>query len=122
MGQCYGYAGQNDLSHMSIEERMIPVPMKRSDVCSQLRKIQENACQCVPTGELDARLQTRVEDFYQTYDKEKLNKKGRLKDKKLWKAYKGKRPQMYYSLLVRYRKDAVQLWTPEGERMSWEEL
>merc|ERR1712032_476978 len=98
----------------------MPIKYGSSDVCDRLRQMQKNACQCVPSGELDARLQTRVEDFFQVYDKEMLTKKGRIKDKKMWKAWKGKRPMLYYHLLLKYRRESVQLRSPDGENVPWD--
>lgn len=72
--------------------------------CDDFQASQRLACDCVPAGELDARLNTRLEDFFRDYDPSMLNKKGKLKDKKRWKAWKGKKPELFFDLFLRYNK------------------
>merc|ERR1712232_888954 len=72
--------------------------------------MQRKACSCVEGSEWETRLQERFEDFFSVYDKTLLNRKGKLKDKKLWKSWRGRRPQMFYRLIMRFRdNDTVKL-------------
>merc|ERR1712232_662735 len=75
--------------------------------------MQRKACSCVEGSEWETRLQERFEDFFSVYDKTLLNRKGKLKDKKLWKSWRGRRPQMFYRLIMRFRdNDTVKLRSP----------
>merc|ERR1712217_340578 len=118
--RCFALAGRNDLTYSSVKKRLFPVSLKSGDLCQRFRDLQNMACDCVPAAELDSRLESRVEQFFGDHDNSQLTKKGKLKDKKLWKKWKGKRPAMYFDLLMQYRKVAVQLFSSKGEPVSWD--
>ncbi|CAK0821807.1 unnamed protein product [Prorocentrum cordatum] len=68
--------------------------------CADFDLLQRQACDCVPAGEWDVRLQVRLEDFLRQYEPSMLNKRGKLKNKRVWKDYKGKRPEMFFRLFM----------------------
>merc|ERR1712217_878412 len=124
---CNSFGHNNDLSQRPQgdadgKREIISYSFKSAERCQQLREMQKRACECVPSGELDARMKTRVEDFLREHEPTALNKKGEMKDKKIWKSWKGKRPQMFYQMIMRHRRETVELRNKEGEVMPWDSL
>lgn len=99
---CLAAAQHNDIYYFTFESVMahfMPTP-KPDEVCEQFQEMQRDACDCVPHKDHEDKLKERLVDFYQHHDKEKLTAKGKVKDKNFWKAWRGKRPVMFYSLMM----------------------
>jgi len=98
---CYSIGSWNDLYHLKDE----PVPTQRldqQDFCIIVERWQRQACKCVPAEEHEKQLMLRLEQFYKDHEPSKLNEKGKLKSLKAWKKYKGKRPNMFYTLTLKH--------------------
>merc|ERR1711920_1202247 len=71
---------------------------------------QNASCQCVPKDDFKTATETTLKSFYGKYNKEKLNKKGEIKDvDEVWKKWKGKEPDMFLALGTKYKAKAVQI-------------
>merc|ERR1712232_314795 len=68
--------------------------------CQVFRETQSMACDCVPTELWENTLQERIEAFFGLHAPTYLNKKGKMKDKKLWKSWRGKKPMILLHLLM----------------------
>lgn len=68
-------------------------------MCKEFLQVQAQACDCVPAGDLDKRLKQRAIDFFRLHAPELLNKKGEIKNSKVWSKWKGKRPEMMRHLM-----------------------
>jgi hypothetical protein len=111
---CVWGGARHDLSQLPEDEGAFQgseVPRGASENhCTLFERMQQQACKCVPTSEWEVKLQERLEDFFRTYEPSMLNRKGKLKDKKLWKAYKGKKPELFFNLHKSYlQKGAVEV-------------
>lgn len=109
--KCLYDAQTNDLNHMKLVQDGLWRGrwMKEGENCAAFQENQRASCDCVPSAEVDGRLQERLEAFYRDYAPEKLNKKGNVKDKAFWKAWRGKRPEMFFRLYMSYREKAVNI-------------
>merc|ERR1711920_32036 len=71
---------------------------------------QNASCQCVPKDDFKTATETTLKSFYGKYNKEKLNKKGEIKDvEEVWKKWKGKEPDMFLALASKYKDKAVEI-------------
>merc|ERR1712203_340357 len=109
--RCHHVGKQNDLSKMAFgNEKKLNFKWRSPDHCQNIRDMQKQACDCVPQGELDKKLVERVEDFFRVHDPSHLNKKGHLKNKKLIKTWKGKKPELMQHMITAKKEEAVQLY------------
>lgn len=109
--RCYKHFCRGDKECQDNGEAFVWHTWSRKElVCEMFMEAQEEACDCVREAEFEGSLKKRLIDFYREHNAEKLNKKRTdLKDKGIWKKYKGKRPEMFFELFQRYRKTAVEL-------------
>jgi len=106
---CVHDGAANDLQNMRLDVMGTRKYMTQAVNCNAFHENQREACDCVPSAEFDRRLQDRYDAFFRDYDPDRLNKKGTVKDKRHWKAFKGKRPEMFYRLYLQYRRKAVSI-------------
>jgi len=72
----------------------------KKSVCPNFKKLQREACDCVPAGEFDRAWKKRIENFWVLHDPSMLNKKGEIKDKKLYASWKGRRSEMFKEMML----------------------
>mmetsp|Transcript_118764 Transcript_118764/g.380396 ORF Transcript_118764/g.380396 Transcript_118764/m.380396 type:complete len:181 (-) Transcript_118764:30-572(-) len=118
---CLEEAGWNDMrylnrqSHGKVLWRSIP---KEQETCSAFQALQKDACDCVPQAEWEPTLKERFEAHFEAHAPDLLNKKGKVKDKKLWKSWKGKRQEMFLSLILKVKDKVVKIVSFEQDEFT----
>jgi len=78
--------------------------------CKSYLRGQNESCMCVPNGEAESAMWTKLKGFYGTHNPEKLNKKGEIKDAEEVKAkWQGKEAEMFMALATKYKDKAVEI-------------
>lgn len=115
---CIAIATFNDANHVWVDRNNVSNNLWTSEdrTCKRFLRVQKLACDCVDVADSATAWKSRVEGFLSTHVPEKLNKKGEIKDKKLWPKWKGRRPEMMLELMLGFptsidiqRKDQVQM-------------
>lgn len=106
------------VAHGSSFASEITFPLKAGDLrCWNYTNAQKEACECVEESREGAAVKEATIDFYKQWNPKKLTKNGKeLKEKKLLKEWKGKRPEMFLNLWKTYKSTAVEVrdrWTDE---------
>lgn len=105
---CLQIAGENGAARIWADRKptttksLMFYHIDHKQTCDDFRETQRQACDCVPAGEFDRALKKRTEDFFRIHSLRDLNKKGEIKSKKTWAAWKGKRPDMFMELTLRF--------------------
>jgi len=78
--------------------------------CSTYNQAQREFCECVPKDEWQGAVESRLKTFYRSFNPEKLDGDGEIKDtKSIWKQWKGKESEMFMALTTKYKDKAVQI-------------
>jgi len=120
---CLATVVHNDPRYVTKERvlaHFLPSPPDK-EICDQLHNFQREACDCVPEKDLEETLKDRLADFYQTYSPDSLTKSGKVKDKKFWKAWRGKRPSMFFNLALKHADKTYNTFVFEDRPLPGEE-
>jgi hypothetical protein len=107
--ECLAEASWNDMRFLAQERSLSMFTHMPTDkkICEAFQGNQRSACDCVPQAGWEEALKGRFEAFFTKYDPSRLNSKGKIKDQKAWKAWKGKRPEMFFRMLLSYKDKAT---------------
>jgi len=123
---CLDEAGWNDMRFLLKERReklvMLNMP-KDADICTAFHGLQRGSCDCVPQAEWESKLKARFEDHFREHHPDKVTKKGTFKDKKFWKAWKGKRAELFFKMVMQSKDKLVKNtdFSAEDEQKQMEE-
>lgn len=102
--ECLSTATNNDPRYLTKEKVLsyyLSMPEDK-DICTHFHNLQRASCDCVPEKDLEDTLKERLVDFYRHHDPAQLTDKGKVKDKRFWKMWKGKRPEMFFNLMMKH--------------------
>jgi len=77
--------------------------------CQTIYNFQKEACDCVDDVDYDAAIEARFEDFYLNHEPHRLNKKGKIKDRKAWRQHRGKRPRQLWMHMMEHQDKLLKL-------------
>lgn len=80
---------------------------KKDRQCKGFKEVQASYCECVPKDKWEERLKSRAEDFLRIHAPHELDAKGHFKNKKMWKAYRGKRWQLMFDMVAHHSTKVV---------------
>lgn len=101
--ECLHFAAENGASQIWADRKPtvggIFVSHSTTKACDKFMKLQKQACDCVPADDYEKALKQRAVDIFKIHEPKHLNKKGEIKNKKLWAKWKGKRAEMFLELM-----------------------
>jgi len=75
--------------------------------CKAFKELQASVCDCVPKEQWEESWKLRAEEFLRLHDPKYLDARGRFKNKKMWKSYRGKRPQLMFDMVTSHSAKVV---------------